>query len=1001
MAGVYLRNFSLIREQVFIGDGEYRDKSSVHRWHPGPTRQTWAYRRTMFTKFVRFALLLAVICIPLALYATEGDKGTNSATGSITGTVKDATGSVLQGAQIVLQPSSARVVSDTQGAFSIPNVKPGNYTLTVSYVGFKDSSSAVVVSAGQGAVLNAVLTVNLNTQQVEVLANLSGDAAAINETRTSENILNVMTDAEIKSLPNANIADAVGRLPGVTLQRNEGEGQYVQIRGTEPRLSNTTIDGVIVPGPDPAVRQVDLDTIPAGLVGSVAINKTLSASQDGDAIGGSVDLRIKQATSDEPTLSIDGLGGYTPIADGRKTFTIGSTAGFRFGPRSNGGQKKLGLELGYSYDYNGRAIDDMEPEALLNDDGSKDFDKIYIQQYLYDRTRYGFAGAADYKLNQNSDLYVHGLFSNFRDYGQKYAYQLKEQAKSAYHTSVRRPNLQIADLAMGGNHVFEHSFLRYQIAASHSRFGGAAGNPGAAFKGNSATADCLYGGTPNSIYRPQYSCAVAGDPALTPSNYKLDTIDLTSGQATQLNLQANAAMGINYHWGSHASTFEFGGQFRNAHKGQDAYSPEYDSVNGTSMSNYLTDYTNNHFYGGSYALGPVTSFESITGDLAANPGNFTLDEGTSHLQSDAANYNLQERVSAGYVMNTIEFGRFHLQTGLRIEGTVTSNTGYLVVNDLNGNYVSTTPQYGSGSYVNPLPSVQLRYRIDDNSNIRAVYGRGISRPDPYQLVPYITEDQSTTPYTINVGNTGLVAEHANDYDLLYERYMPSLGMLQAGYFYKQITKPIYSQEAYVPASGSPLSQAYAGDLVVQEVNGDHAYVQGFELAYQQHLTYLPGVLSGARVNANFTYTDSKNYNMVGRTDTPQLVGQAPYSWNIGPSYATKRALVTVGITHNGANIYQYLFQNTGAAYLANPPSLCPTNLNTPTSPCGDNIFFSHTQVDAQASYYIGKGFTATAVGQNMNNEAFGFYNGSPQYLTQREYYKPTYMGGLRWNLHHE
>jgi len=136
-------------------------------------------------------------------------------------------------------------------------------------------------------------------------------------------------------------------------------------------------------------------------------------------------------------------------------------------------------------------------------------------------------------------------------------------------------------------------------------------------------------------------------------------------------------------------------------------------------------------------------------------------------------------------MNTLELGsKFHLQTGLRIEATQTTDTGYLVINDANGNYVFTTPQHGSGSYINPLPSVQLRYTIDTSSDIRAVYGRGISRPDPYQLVPYITEDQSTTPYTVGIGNTGLVAEHANDYDILYERYLPSVGMIEAGYFYK-------------------------------------------------------------------------------------------------------------------------------------------------------------------------------------------------------------------------
>ena len=947
----------------------------------------------MYTKIVKLTLLLIVVCVSLIAHATETDRSAVNSTGAITGTVKDVTGSVLQGAQIVVQATTIRAVSDAQGDFSIQNMKPGTYTVTVSYVGFTNMVSTVVVTAGQSAVLNATLTVGSSSQQVEVLANLTGDAAAINEQRTSENILNVLTQTQIRSLPNANIADALGRLPGVTLQRNEGEGQYVQIRGTEPRLSNTTIDGVIVPGPDPEVRQVDLDTIPADLVGSVAINKTLSANQDGDAIGGSVDLRIKQATSDDPTFSISGLGGYTPIADGRKSFTINSSTGVRFGPRDGAGlSKKFGVELGYSYDYNGRGIDDVEPVPDLDANGNKTFDDLYLQQYLYDRTRYGLAGSIDYKLNPNSDLYVHGLFSNFRDYGEKYAYQLKDGSKAAYHTSVRRPNMQIADLAMGGNHVFEHSFLKYQIAAAHSRFGGAAGNPGAAFKGSSATNDCQYASTATiSQYRPQFTCAVAGDPALNPTNYKLDTIDLTSGQASQLNLQAGAAMGINYHLGTHASTVEFGGQFRNAHKGQDAYAPEYDSNNGTSMTKYPGSFTNSHFYDGSYPLGPVTNFDSITGDLTANPGNFTLDEGTTHLQSDAANYNLQERVSAGYIMNTIELGRFHLQTGLRIEATSTSNTGYLVVNDADGNYVSTTPQHGSGSYVDPLPSVQLRYRIDDNSNIRAVYGRGISRPDPYQLVPYITEDQSTTPYTIGIGNTALVAEHANDYDLLYERYMPSVGMLQGGYFYKQITRPIYSQQTIIPATGSPLSQAYAGELVLQEVNGDHAYVQGVELAYQQHLNHLPGVLGGMRINANFTYTASKNFNLTNRTDNPALVGQAPYSWNIAPAYATKRALVTVGITHNSSNIYAYQYQSTGPGAVDFGPQ----------GPNGDNYFYSHTQVDAQATFYLGKGFTALASGQNMNNEVFGFYNGSPQYMTQREYYKPTYSAGVRWTLHHE
>jgi hypothetical protein len=288
--------------------------------------------------------------------APTGEKTSSEASGSISGTVKDASGAVLQGARIELEPATTIVSSDAQGNFAIQNVKPGTYTVTVSYVGFTAFSTSIVVAAGKTTPLDASLAVGSTNQQVEVSANLEGDVAAINEQRVSENILNVQTDVQIQSLPNANIADAVGRMPGVTLQRNEGEGQYVQIRGTEPRLSNTTIDGVLVPGPDPEVRQVDLDTIPADLVGSVAINKTLSANQDGDAIGGSVDLRIKQATSDRPTLTFEDQDGYTPIDNGRKAFLIDSSAGMRFGP-----DKRWGVMLGYSYDYNGRGIDDVEP----------------------------------------------------------------------------------------------------------------------------------------------------------------------------------------------------------------------------------------------------------------------------------------------------------------------------------------------------------------------------------------------------------------------------------------------------------------------------------------------------------------------------------------------------------------------------------------------------------------------------------------------------------------
>src|SRR5262249_45829841 len=157
-----------------------------------------------------------------------------------------------------------------------------------------------------------------------------GEIEQINRERTADNIVQGLSADVITSLPNANIADALGRLPSVTLERDEGEGKYVQIRGTEPRLSNLTIDGVNGPSPESGVGQIKLDTLASDLVESIEINKTLQANMDGDGIGGSVNLRTKTA-GERPTLMLTGIGGYTPIIGGRGVSQSSATVGKRFG----------------------------------------------------------------------------------------------------------------------------------------------------------------------------------------------------------------------------------------------------------------------------------------------------------------------------------------------------------------------------------------------------------------------------------------------------------------------------------------------------------------------------------------------------------------------------------------------------------------------------------------------------------------------------------------------
>ena len=985
-------------------------------------------------------IFVAVLCNMLWLVPATAQTGK----GTIVGAVRDERNSMLLSALIELQPLGIRTASDDQGQFRITDVPAGEYTLSVSYVGFAPFTSTVKVVGGQTVSLDAVMKVASQSDQVMVVAErVQGEAEAINIERLSEDIVQVLPSRVINSLPNTNIADAVGRAPSVSLERDEGEGKYVQIRGTEPRLSNVTINGVNVPSPEVTVRNIKLDSVPADLVERIEVFKTLSASQDADGIGGTVNLVTRTAV-ERPTYSFGGQGGYTPIINGRTLGGFDGSIGERFGT-----SKKLGVLFGGTFDRNNRGINDMEPSPTTGTGPTGNpvafVSSEDLRSYAYYRTRYGFATGVDYNIKPGTSVYVKGLYSDFHDFGETWVYtpNAGNTIKSVngsqitfdnaqdcvavnkaadlvtpnsnpcspgsyqYRHYVRRPDQQIFSILTGARHDLSSTLITYEFAGSRSHNIGGQDFATTNFSAPTASYDAAGNLQPGSTgadlalnlsdpHRPKLF-PLDNSNIYDATQYTLSKTSFTKYHATQLNFQGAATLSRRYSAHSHFGTFEIGLKIRNSQSTQRELDQFYNFNSGTpiGLPSVVGTFTNptyydNYFRFGGQSYGPASDYNKIIQTTEANLSQFQLQNLSSIQRSEGAFFDANERVYAGYLQNAISIGKFRLQAGVRFEGTKTDFTTHHVdstgVDPVTGTPV-VTPFSQSSSYVKVLPSVQVQYSLEKNTNLRANYSIGTSRPNLQDLVPTTIVDPNTSNRgTVTLGNPNLLPTRANNFDLLVEHFFQPLGILQAGFFYKQLSDPIYQTTLIIPAG-----QPNAGFFQNQAINGPSAHITGFEAAWEQRFSFLPSHLSGLGVAANYSYTASQvtfpaNFSG-GRNDHPSLQRQAPNNWNVGLTYDKSRFSMRFAVSHNDTSIFQYAFQQNSTP---NDPIL---GLKGPT---GDIYLYAHTQFDIQGSYRIYKGLRFFAYGLNLSNEVFGFYQGSGIYPIQREFYKPTAAFGMRW-----
>src|SRR5581483_11547069 len=604
-----------------------------------------------------------------------------------------------------------------------------------------------------------------------------------------------------------------------------------------------------------------------------------------------------------------------------------------------------------------------------------------------------FAGSTDYRIRPGSNVYARFLYSDFKNYGDRWDYSLLDNTPGvsllnpgnqggvpSYNGQLRNPDIQVGSLIFGGNHVLDTTWYTWEANIGRSSYGNSSSST-AAFDSTQSSSNCEFQpAATRDKYLPQWNQACFTEIA-NPANFTLDHINRDLGKAVQLNLGVGGSGAKQYHIGNRSAVFEYGGKFRNEHKYADTYSLAL-TPNGTvDMSQFPNRMINHNYYnGGAYQLGYNVSLEDVLAYANSHASAFSS---SSTQGQDSSQFSLVEQVSAGYVMNTIDFSNgIRFIAGLRAENTSDS------VHNLAFGDTGITPNAFSGSYYTLLPSASLRFHAGPDSYVRLIYARGLSRPDPQDIaqpLSWTVSGNGANRYSVSFGNANLKAETGDDVDVLFDHYLKSFGVISAGYFYKSLQNPIvlttYQLTNYLPP-GAP-SVDRGNYLATQPVNAGSAWLSGFEASYLQHYSALPGFLGGLGMSANYSYIGSSTDGIPGRSDHPRLLRNSPNMFNISPTYDKGRYSLRMGISYNQASIYGYQYQDG-----------MPGGVSGPLS---DIYFYSHVQVDAQGMIGLHHGLNLIVSGLNLNNEVFGFYQGSSQYMIQREYYQPTFSAGLRWS----
>ena len=947
-------------------------------------------------KIVR-AVSLMLLLTGFSGNAVADERGTTPRDGAIHGRVIDNEKQTLPGASIFIEDLKTGVISDINGFYALPNLKPGIYTIKVTYVGYAPMEMKMTVSGGKTLEKDIVMNEGIELQQVEVKGAFQGQRKAVNMQKNGMGVTNVVSADQVGKFPDSNIGDALKRINGINVQYDMGEARFGQVRGTSADLTSVTVNGNRIPSAEGDTRNVQLDLIPADMVQTIEVSKVVTSDMDGDAIGGAINLVTKN-TPYKRVLNATAGSGYNWVAD-KMQLNLGLTYGDRYF------DDKLGVMLAASYQNAPGGADNVEFEYDVDDDGKVYLDKAEMRQYYVTRERQSYSLATDYEFNANHKVSFKGMYNRRSDWENRYRITYKKlndahskqsivlQTKGGLgdNRDARLELQQTMDFTLDGEHTFGR--LNMDWAGSYSR--ATEDRPGERYFGVAMK------GKKNEEYFSGLQFVNAGGRNPYPNkgigqlsayDWSIDELTNSDQEISENEWKFRLNFELPLHQGLYANKLRFGAKYTDKSKEKEVhcfdYIEPYEEAYDEAWMNQLNGQIRSGFMPeGNYPTNTSFITKEYLGSLTMNP---TQAGAYERYEEASDNYKASEKITSAYLRFDQQLGsKLDMVLGLRMEHTALNYNGFnWVVDDLEdeqGRLEATGEK--KNDYTNWLPSILMKYNATDDLKFRASFTKTLSRPKYSALVPCI--HYNIAEEEARFGNANLKPTTSYNFDLSGEYYFESVGLVSLGFFYKNV-KDVIADEKWkstndpnIPAGllnedGEPVKYE-----ITKPINAYDADLFGLEFAYQRDFGFIAPALKCIGFYGTYTYTHSstKNHQFEHRTmeegEDIQMTGSPEHTANAS-LYFEKKGL-NVRLSYNFASEFVDEFGTVADL---------------------DRYYDKVNYLDANASYTFGDKFKTTfyVEANNLLNQPLRYYQGTKDRTMQAEYYGIRLNAGVKINF---